>query len=85
MFQYKVDVSKGESEIVQLHAFTLGYFWEFDQCKQNDRNFPCHLHSHYLYFNKNGEIWFSDDLRYFRNEREHMLITPSDFLQLNKK
>jgi hypothetical protein len=85
MFKYKVDVSKGGSKEVQLHAFSLGYFWEFDQCKLDDRFSPCHLTSHYLYFNKDGSIWYSDDCAYFKMEREHMLISVENFRKLTKK
>lgn len=85
MFPYKIDVSKGESEIVQLHAFSLGYFWEFDSNKANDRLHPLYLRSHYLYFNKDGSIWASDDLKYFRSTREYRQLTPEEFLQLNIK
>lgn len=85
MFKYKVDVSKGGSREVQLHAFSLGYFWEFAQCKLDDRFSPCHLNSHYLYFNKDGTIWYSDDKSYFQKEREYRSLTVEFFLRLIKK
>ena len=80
----KVDVSNGGSKEVQLHAFKLGYFWEYDQIKLNDRFSLCHLHSHYLYFNKDGTIWYSDDQKYFRQEKEYTLYKIENFLQLEK-
>jgi len=84
MKAYKVDVSGGMSKEIQLHAFSLGYFWEYDQLKLNDRFTPCHLHSHYLHFNKDGSIWFSDDKFYFQNYHENYKISTEDFLQLSK-
>jgi hypothetical protein len=84
MKAYKVDVSQGMSKEVQLHAFSLGYQWEYDQCKVNDRFTPCHLHSHYLYFNKDGSIWYSDDKKYFLQDRENWKISVEDFLKISK-
>ena len=85
MFPYKVDVSNGQSGEIQEHALTLGYAWEYDQLAIDDRFKPCHLRSHFLYFNKNGTIFYGDDLKYFREEREHRLLSAEEFLNLIKK
>jgi hypothetical protein len=86
MIAYKIDVSHGLTEQVQLHAFSLGYYWEYDHVKLNDRFKPCHLRSHYLFLNEDGTIWYSDDINYFRNSRNnYTLITAENFLKLTKK
>ena len=65
MFAYKIDVSNGISDIAQFKALELGYSWEFDQLAVGDRCNPHHLNFSYLYLNKDGTIYVSEDTKYF--------------------
>jgi len=82
MFAYKIEVNEEMSNLVQLKAFEMGYHWEFDQLMLNNTDKPSHLRSNYLYLNKNGTIYFSDNQKYFRTERNYIHITPQEFLNL---
>lgn len=85
MVAYKIDVSQGQTVEVQLHAFSLGYWWEYDHIKLDDRFKPCHLRSHYLYLNEDGTIWYSDDKDYFRNcKNNYQLTDVENFLKIKK-
>jgi hypothetical protein len=69
------------SEKVQEHAFKLGYVWFYKQ------QIFKHTEKPFLYFHDDGDICYGgfDDLGDFLNdESDFVLITPEEFLRLNK-
>jgi hypothetical protein len=79
MFAYKIDISNEVLDTIRLKSFKLGYYWEVNQLIKDE---SCKFNFSYLYLNKNGTIFFSNDIKYFQKEREHKLITIQEFLDL---
>ena len=83
--EYKIEVNKQNTEAIQRHAFTLGYYWEHVVIKDGTQRTPQYLGYHYLALNDDGTIFYSNDEYVFKKIWDYNFIEVEDFLKLTKE